>query len=84
MTNITLKAVWGILLAGTLSNNYALLHFLGTGAVLENQDHNCKQSLLLGLGVTCVMVIVNLITWPIDAYILDNAAYLQPIVFVIV
>lgn len=47
MTNITLKAVWGILLAGTLSNNYALLHFLGTGAVLENQDHNCKQSMLL-------------------------------------
>lgn len=84
MTNITLKAVWGILLAGTLSNNYALLHFLGTGAVLENQDHNCKQSMLLGLGVTCVMVIANLITWPIDAYILDNAAYLQPIVFVIV
>lgn len=84
MTSITLKAVLGILLAGILSNNYALLRFLGTGAVLENRDHNCKQSLILGLGVTCVMLIANLITWPIDAYLLKNAAYLQPIAFVIV
>ena len=48
------NVILGILLAGILSNNYAFLHFLGTGAVLEN-ERSTKRSLLLGLGTTVVM-----------------------------
>ena len=31
------KVILGIILAGILSNNIALLEFIGTGAVLENE-----------------------------------------------
>ena len=78
-----IKVIFGILLAGILSNNYALLHFLGTGAVLEN-ERSSKRSLVLGLGTTLVMVISTLITWPINAYFLEKAAYHQTMVFVLV
>ncbi len=77
------KIVLGILLAGILSNNYALLHFLGTGAVIEN-DRSSRKSLLLGLGTTVVMVISTLITWPLNTYVLDKVPYLQTMAFVIV
>ena len=77
------KVILGILLAGILSNNYAFLHFLGTGAALENHRTR-NRSLTLGLGTTVVMVISTLITWPINEYVLANAPYLQTFVFVLV
>ena len=80
---MTFKIVLGILLAGILSNNYALLHFLGTGAVLEN-ERSSKRSLMLGLGTTLVMVITTLITWPLNKYALASVPYMQTMAFVIV
>lgn len=80
---MTIQAIFGILLAGILSNNYALLHFLGTGAVLEN-ERSTKKSLALGFGVTLVMLISTLITWPINHYLLAEVSYLQTMVFVLV
>lgn len=77
------KIVLGILLAGILSNNYALLHFLGTGAVIEN-ERTSRKSLLLGLGTTVVMVISTLITWPLNTYVLAEVPYLQTMAFVVV
>ncbi len=78
-----IKIILGILLAGILSNNYALLHFLGTGAVIEN-ERPTKKSLLLGLGTTIVMLLSTLITWPINKYLLQSVPYLQTMVFVVV
>ena len=45
---MTLEIIFGILLAGLLSDNYALLHFLGTGAVIEN-ERTTGKSLIIGL-----------------------------------
>lgn len=58
---MTFEIILGIILAGILSNNYALLHFLGTGAVLENERSN-RRSVVLGLGTTVVMLLSTLIT----------------------
>ena len=80
---MTVQAIFGILLAGILSNNYALLHFLGTGAVLEN-ERPTKKSLMLGLGTTVVMLISTLITWPLNHFLLEKVSYLQTMVFVLV
>ena len=80
---MTVEIIFGILLAGILSNNYALLHFLGTGAVLEN-ERPVKRSLTLGLGTTVVMLISTLITWPINHFLLVKAPYLQTMVFVLI
>ena len=78
-----IKVILGILLAGILSNNYALLHFLGTGAVIEN-ERPTKKSLMLGLGTTLVMVVCTLITWPLNKFVLEEVPYLQTMVFVFV
>ena len=78
---MTLKIALGILLAGILSNNYAVLKFLGTGAVIEN-NRSIKKSLIIGAGTTIVMLITTLITWPINKYLLAKVEYLQTIVFV--
>ncbi len=80
---MTIQVIFGILLAGLLSNNYALLHFLGTGAVLEN-ERSTKRSLVLGLGTTLVMLLTTLITWPLNHYLLESVSYLQTMVFVLV
>ena len=80
---MTIQVIFGILLAGILSNNYALLHFLGTGAVLEN-ERSTKRSLVLGLGTTLVMLLTTLITWPLNHYLLESVSYLQTMVFVLV
>lgn len=80
---MTFEMVLTILFAGFLSNNYALLHFLGTGAVIEN-ERSLKKSFIIGLGSTIVMVLTTLITWPINKYLLANVPYLQTMVFVIV
>ncbi len=78
-----IKIILGILLAGILNNNYALLHFLGTGAVVEN-ERPTKKSLTLGLGTTIVMVLCTLITWPLNKYLLAKVPYLQTMAFVLV
>lgn len=80
---LTFEMILGILLAGLLSDNYALLHFLGTGAVMEN-ERSTKQSVILGLGTTLVMLITNAICWPLNTYVLEKAPYLQTMVFVLV
>ncbi len=80
---MTVQAIFGILLAGILSNNYALLHFLGTGAVLEN-ERPTKKSLTLGLGTTVVMLLSTLITWPLNHFLLEKVSYLQTMVFVLI
>ena len=43
---MTFKIILGILLAGFLSDNYALLHFLGTAAVVEN-ERSIKKSFIM-------------------------------------
>ena len=70
------KIIFGILLAGLLSNNYAVLQFLGTGTVMQNH-RPVRQSLVLGLGTTVVMILGTLITWPINTYLLANASCLR-------
>lgn len=80
---MSFDVIFGILLAGILSNNYALLHFLGTGAVIEN-ERSSRKSLLLGLMTTIVMVVSTAITWPLQTYVLASAPYLQNMVFVMV
>ena len=80
---MTFQAILAILLAGILSENIALLEFLGTGAVLEN-ERSTKKSLTLGLGTIVVMLISTLITWPINHFLLEELPYLQTMVFVLV
>ena len=80
---LTIEMIFGILLAGLLSDNYALLHFLGTGAVMEN-ERSTKQSIVLGLGTTLVMLITNAICWPLNTYVLEHVPYLQTMAFVFV
>ena len=80
---MSLKLIFGILLAGILSNNYAVLKFLGTGAVIEN-NRSIKRSVIIGLGTTLVMLVTTLITWPINKYLLQKVSYLQTLVFVLV
>lgn len=77
------NVILGILFAGIFSSNYALLHFLGTGAVLEN-ERSSRRSLTLGFGTTIVMVLSTLITWPLDKHLLVEVPYLQTMVFVLV
>ena len=80
---MTFEMVLTILFAGFLSNNYALLHFLGTASVIEN-ERSIKKSFIIGLGSTVVMVLTTLITWPLNKYLLAKVPYLQTMVFVIV
>ena len=55
---MTVQVILSILLAGFLSNNYALLHFLGTGSVIEN-ERSLKKSVIIGLGTTIVMLLTT-------------------------
>ena len=80
---MTVQVILSILLAGFLSNNYALLHFLGTGSVIEN-ERSLKKSVIIGLGTTIVMLLTTLITWPINKFLLAKVPYLQTMAFVIV
>ncbi len=79
----SIQVILGIILAGVLSNNYALLHFLGTGAVIEN-ERPTRKSLMLGLGTTIVMLLTTAITWPLNQYVLVKVPYLQTMAFVVV
>ena len=80
---MTVQVILSILLAGFLSNNYALLHFLGTGSVIEN-ERSLKKSVIIGLGTTIVMLLTTLITWPINKFLVAKVPYLQTMAFVIV
>ena len=80
---MSFEIILGILLAGILSDNYALLHFLGTGAVIEN-ERSTPRSLVLGLGTTVVMVLSTAISWPVNEFLLAKAPYLQTMAFVVV
>ena len=80
---MTFEIVLTILFAGFLSNNYELLHFLGTASVIEN-ERSIKKSFIIGLGSTIVMVLTTLITWPLNKYLLTDVPYLQTLVFVLV
>ena len=64
------NVIFGMLLAGILSSNYAILHFLGTGVVPANA-RPARQS--LGLGTTAVMVLAGLVCWPVNACLLGGA-----------
>ena len=77
------KTILAILLASILSENFALIECLGTGAVLENERRS-RKSLVLGLGTTIVMLLSTLITWPINHYLLESVPYFQTTVFVFV
>ena len=76
--------ILAIFLAFILSENFALIECLGTGAVLEN-ERSSRRSLTLGAGTTIVMLIATLITWPLN-HLLEklNVAYLQTMAFVLV
>ncbi len=81
---MTIQMILGIILTSILSENYALIECLGTGAVIEN-DRSTKRSLALGAGTTVVMIIATLITWPINKFVLGaKFEYLQTMVFVAV
>ena len=80
---MTFEMIIAILLTGILSNNYALVEFLGTGAVIEN-ERSKRRSLIIGGLTTLVMIVATLITWPINKYLLTNVPYLQTLVFVLV
>ena len=78
-----MSLVLAILLTGIISNNYALIEFLGTGAVIEN-ERSSRKSLIVGGGTSLVMLVATLITWPLNHYLLTNVPYLQTLVFVVV
>ena len=80
-----IEIILGIILAGILSNNVSLLHFLGTGAVLEN-ERSSRRSLMLGLGTTLVMIVSTAITWPLYHFVIEplKMTYIRPMAFVIV
>lgn len=80
---MTVNMILGILLAGILSNNIALLNFLGTGAVLENR-RSIPKSLMLGLGTTLVMVVASAIAWPLNHYVLASVPFVQTMAFVVI
>ena len=77
------NTIIAILIAGIITNNFALIEFLGTGAVIEN-ERSSRKSVIVGLMTTVVMVLSTLITWPINEYLLHGVSYLQPLVFVVV
>ena len=64
------NVIFGMLLAGILSSNYAILHFPGTG-VVPATARPARQS--LGLGTTAVMVLAGLVCWPVNACLLGGA-----------
>ena len=80
---MTFEIILGILIAGIITNNFALIEMLGTGAVIEN-ERSSRKSLIIGGMTTLVMVLTTLITWPINQYLLHEVSFLQPLVFVVV
>ena len=62
---MTFEIILGIFIAGIITNNYALIEMLGTGAVIEN-ERSSRKSLIIGAMTTLVMVLATAITWPIS------------------
>lgn len=75
--------ILAVLFAGIISENYALIECLGTGAVIENRRSSVR-SLLLGLGATLVMVISTAITWVLNDTVLANFHNFYIMAYVIV
>ena len=78
-----LNTIIAVFVLGIITNNFALIEFLGTGAVIEN-ERSSRKSLIIGGLTTGVMLISTLITWPINEFLLHEVSYLQPLVFVVV
>lgn len=78
-----IKTIIAIFILGIITNNYALIEFLGTGAVIEN-ERSSRKSLIVGGATTLVMLLATIITWPINHYLLGSVPYLQTLVFVLV
>ena len=75
--------IFAVLFAGLISENYALIECLGTGAVIENRRSSVR-SLLLGLGTTIVMVISTAITWVLYSTVLQKFQNFYIMAYVIV
>ena len=78
-----LNTIIAVFVLGIITNNFALIEFLGTGAVIEN-ERSSRKSLIIGGLTTGVMLVSTLITWPINNFLLHEVSYLQPLVFVVV
>ena len=74
-----------IIMSAVLINNYVLVQFLGICPFL-GVSKKVNQAVGMGVSVTIVMVIANLVTWPIQHFILNkfDLGYLQTIVFILV
>ena len=74
-----------IIMSAVLINNYVLVQFLGICPFL-GVSKKVNQAVGMGVSVTVVMVIANLVTWPIQHFILNkfDLGYLQTIVFILV
>ena len=72
-------------MSAVLINNYVLVQFLGICPFL-GVSKKVNQAVGMGVSVTVVMVIANLVTWPIQHFILNkfDLGYLQTIVFILV
>ncbi len=77
---MNLQTVLSIILCSILSENIALLEFLGTGAVLEN-ERPPRRSIPLGLGTTVVMLLTTAITWPLNHYVLEKTYKIGSLTF---
>lgn len=74
-----------ILLSTVLVNNYVLAQTIGICPFL-GVSKKIDQALGMGLAVIFVMVLATLVTWPIQAFLLDpnGLGYLQTVVFILV
>ena len=80
-----MEHIFPILLAGVLSNNYALQNYLGVSTMLGASKETVKSA-VTGIAVTVVMVIAMLVIWPVQTFVLApyGLEYLQTLVFVTV
>ncbi len=80
-----IKALFLLILAGVLANNYALTQFLGVTPFL-GFSRKGEKILGMGLTVTAVTVLAVAVLWPVQNYLLlpYGLAYAQLLVFVLV
>ena len=74
-----------ILMNGIIANNYVLVQFLGICPFL-GVSKKVNQAAGMGTAVILVMLISNLITWPIQTFILTplGIGYFQTVTFILV
>lgn len=80
-----IKALFLLILAGVLANNYALTQFLGVTPFLGFARKG-EKLLGMGLAVTAVTVLAVAALWPVQTYLLVpyGLEYAQLMVFVLV